>query len=479
MGDVNMRSCVENCRKYSVLTAMQGELLKHMSVCFPFIADLTHAHVSVYVKSNQRGKFLVLTHEKPHTIFNPADLAVAGSFVAVIEEPLVDYTMRTGKPIKGKREWIWGSSLDMYTFAIHDGLDPIAVVTFETNSEEFSIEGYTQLLKTACVILVNARKALDKEMYRPMSSSDGLIITDKYNRIVFANVAAVRIYKVLGVGNLIGCHLFDRQLTMHVSKESVAVNRPYEKELEAGELILVQRNIPIIEGGNLQQRVVIVSDITEVRKKDKEILIKSAVIQEIHHRVKNNLQTIASLLRLQSRRTKSQEVKEALKESVNRILSISVVHEFLSQQDAERIDVVEVTRNILKLVAQNMLDSEFELETRFTGPTIILPSEQASNLALIVNELILNSIEHAFENQKKGLIGLDIKKTQQEYVLDLYDNGSGLPDNFDISKTKSLGLQIVRTLIEDDMGGNFQLINQAGTHAWITIPRKTEGDVES
>ena len=467
-----MESFVENCRKYSTLTAMQGEILKHISICFPFIADLTHAHVSVYVKARQTGYFMVLAHEKPHTVFSPEVFSAAGSIVPVLEEPLVEYTMRTGKPIHGKREWTWGSSLEMHTFAIHDGMEPIGVVSFENNNEEFSIEGYTQLLKTACVILVNARKQLDRDMYRSMSASDGLLITDKYNRIVFANVAAVRIYKVLGVVNLIGCHLFDRQLTMHVTKESIASNRPYEKELEAGELILIQRNIPIMEGGNLLQRIVVVSDVTEVRKKDKEILIKSAVIQEIHHRVKNNLQTIASLLRLQSRRTKSQEVKDALRESVNRILSISVVHEFLSQQDAERIDVVEVTRNILNLVAQNMLDPEFRLETRFTGPTIILPSQQASNLALIVNELILNSIEHAFEGRQSGLIGLDIKRTDTQYILDLYDDGAGLPDVFDLHKAKSLGLQIVRTLIEDDMGGSFQLIGRRGTHAWITLPRQ-------
>ena len=120
--------------------------------------------------------------------------------------------------------------------------------------------------------------------------------------------------------------------------------------------------------------------------------IKSAVIQEIHHRVKNNLQTIASLLRLQARRSNSMEVKEALKESVNRILSISVVHEFLSQQGDENIDVMEVTKNILQLIQQNMLDSHFKLETEFIGETIILPSKQASNLALIINELILNVI---------------------------------------------------------------------------------------
>jgi len=152
-------------------------------------------------------------------------------------------------------------------------------------------------------------------------------------------------------------------------------------------------------------------------------------------------------------------------------LSISVVHEFLSQQDAECINVIEVTKNILQLIQQNMLDADFELKTVFLGPSIILPSLQASNLALIVNELILNSVEHAFSERTKGLIGLAIEERSDAYVLDLFDDGPGLPEHFDPFKAKSLGLQIVRTLVEDDMNGCFELYNANGTHAKITIPR--------
>ena len=124
-------------------------------------------------------------------------------------------TMTTGRQIKGKREWVWGELIDMYTFPVVDGGEVIAVVSFETNAEGLKPDVYAQILHTAEVILVNARKPLDKELYRPLSASDGIVITDRHNRIIFANTAAVRIYKVLGVGNLIGCHMFDRQLTMN------------------------------------------------------------------------------------------------------------------------------------------------------------------------------------------------------------------------------------------------------------------------
>jgi two-component sensor histidine kinase len=313
-------------------------------------------------------------------------------------------------------------------------------------------------------------------MFHPLASSDGIIIADKNNRIVFANSAAIKIYNILGVNNLIGYHLFDHQLSHRIIKETISSDRPYERELTADSITIVKRDIPIQSGGSLICRIVIVSDVTEVRKKDKELLIKSAVIQEIHHRVKNNLQTIASLLRLQARRTQSQEVKDALKESVNRILSISVVHEFLSQQQDEVIDVTQVTKNILTLISQNMLRPDFNLTTKFSGGTIILPSQQASNLALIVNELILNSLEHAFSHVHEGTIGLTITRTTDKYILDLYDDGPGLPEGFEKKQSKSLGLQIVKTLIEDDMNGKFELYNSNGTHAKITIPQNIRSD---
>ena len=467
---------VDICQKNTNLSLVQIDILDKLSAVFPVVADLAHAHLTVYIEANDNENLVVVAQEKPNTSFSQYKPNILGTKVRIAEEPIVWRTLIEGDAIKGKREWAWGFMLDMYTFAIRDYAGQIiGVVSFETNLAELRIDGYQYLMETSYNMMTNVKLPIDKDLYRPLSASDGIMITDKRNKITFANTAAVSIYKVLGVGNIVGHHMFDRQIIRHITKETTSSQRPYEKEMEAGNLVLVQRSIPIYKAGHLICTVLIVSDVTEVRKKEKELMIKSAVIQEIHHRVKNNLQTIASLLRLQSRRTTSVEVKAALKESVNRILSISVVHEFLSQQDAEIIDVVEVAKNILDLVMQNMLEPGFVLKTKFKGETIILPSEQASSLALVVNELIQNSIEHGFVGYKEGLIGLEISCLDAEYVIDLYDNGLGIPENFNHQASKSLGLQIVRTLIEDDLGGTFELYNQEGTHAKIKIPRIVEG----
>ncbi|TCS77510.1 sensor histidine kinase [Pectinatus cerevisiiphilus] len=467
---------LELCRTNTNLTAMQINLLQRIKITLPFIADLVMANIGVYVPTKQQNEFLIIDYIKPHTAYTPFQHSEMGRLRKIQEEPLIKYTMETGKSMSGKREWSWGKFVEMHTEAILDSLGIVAVASFEMQPDVAKTEGYSCLYRTACSLLTYSHKNLDAYMFRPLTSSDGIIISDKNNRIVFANTAAVRIYNILGVINLIGCHLFDQQLSRRITKETITSDKPYERELTSDSITIVRRDIPIKIGGNLLYRIIIVSDVTEVRKKDKEILIKSAVIQEIHHRVKNNLQTIASLLRLQARRSQSPEVKAALKESVNRILSISVVHEFLSQQQDEIIDVTKVTKNILNLISQNMLPPEFKLTTKFSGGTVILPSQQASNLALIVNELILNSLEHAFENAHEGTIGLAITKTQDKYVLDLYDDGPGLPEGFEKRRSHSLGLQIVRTLIEDDMNGKFELYNNNGTHARITIPQNIRGE---
>lgn len=471
-----MTQLADICRRMTSLSGRQIEELRSFSVGFQLMADLAHAHLTVYAKSKERSKLIIVAQNSPNTCFSQYKPNALGTKLKAAEEPVIARTIQTGEAIKGRREWTIGVMLNMYTFAIRDEVGGIiACVCFEAGMEDLNIVEYQYLLDTVYLLMQNLHMQLDKDMYRPLSANDGIIITNKHSKIKFANSAATSIYKVLGVGRMIGYHIFDRQFTKHIIRETAIEQKQYEKEIEAGNMILLQRSIPLLEDNQLAKTIIIISDVTELRKKEKELSIKSAVIQEIHHRVKNNLQTIASLLRLQARRTKSAEVKAALRESINRILSISVVHEFLSQQDEEEIDVTVVAKNILNLITQNMLEPEFDLEVQFEGASVILPSQNASSLALVINEIIQNSIEHAFEGRRSGIIGVKIATLPQSYSVEIYDNGNGIPPDYEPQKSRSLGLQIVRTLIEDELGGEFRLYNDSGTHARINIPRRDNG----
>ncbi|CVK21308.1 sensor histidine kinase [Sporomusa sphaeroides] len=471
------------CQKITVLTPGQIQILDNAASVLGLAADLAHAQVTLYAPGHSENFLAIVAQAKPSTSYIDFKTNILGSTVQAGEEPLVWRTLVSGANIAGQREWALGmDALEMQVYPIRDfdgGL--IAAASFETNAQEAGADGHSMLVETAYMLLTMAAIGgpLDRRLYRPLSTRDGIVVIDERGCITFANSAADAIYKVLGINRIIGRRVSDRQVNMKLVQQALATGQPLEKETEAGHMILVQRAIPIFVGGQVVRTVFIIADVTDIRKKEKELLVKSAVIQEIHHRVKNNLQTIASLLRLQARRTKTPEVKAALRESVNRILSISVVHEFLSQQDREYIDVAEVTKNILDLVIQNMLEPNFNIETVLNGQTVILPSEQASSLALVINELIQNSIEHGFVGRKEGLIGVDITTTPESYQIDIYDDGIGLPKDFTLQNTNSLGLQIVRTLIENDLGGKFRLFSRAGTHAFITIPRLMEGVKEA
>lgn len=471
----------EICRKYTSLEPRQMVLLDRMSVVFPFIADLIYGQVRLYLPMREQQRtdgaveaFVVAADVRPHTVYMPATDSLTGRVIPAIEEPFVRETFRTGEPCHGRREYTYGSFIGMTTYAIHDGEQTIAVISFEVDVDRLKIRDYSVLPRAALDVLMAARRGVDPAEFAPIASSDGIIVTDHLSRIIFSNSSAHRIYRVLGIGSLHGRHIFDRLLTQHVTRETVEAGRPWRREQEAGGLILVRRDITLQEGGHLVRRLVILSDVTDIRARDKEIRIKSAVIQEIHHRVKNNLQTIASLLRLQARRCRSEEARAALKASMDRVLSISVVHDFLARQGKEAINVESVLREIFRLVG-HMPDADFTLHLDYDGPAVVLPAHCASSLALVINELMLNAMEHAFAGRQSGTIGMHVREEDEHYVLDFYDDGNGLPADFDLAHTRSLGLSIVRTLVEGDLSGEISFSSDErehhGTHACITIPK--------
>jgi len=209
------------------------------------------------------------------------------------------------------------------------------------------------------------------------------------------------------------------------------------------------------------------------------------VIREIHHRVKNNLQTIASLLRLEQRRASSDETKDVIRDSINRISSIALVHEYLSGQGTELVDINELGNGVFRTVMSSMKTPDLELKMKFSADNLRLPSQQAASLALVLNELLQNALEHGFENRKKGILtatitrpdgeekiqdklpgkttaatshaGSSKKENDDRLLLLVKDDGVGLPPGFDLQKTRSLGLKIVQTVVQSDLKGTFTL----------------------
>jgi signal transduction protein with GAF and PtsI domain len=197
------------------------------------------------------------------------------------------------------------------------------------------------------------------------------------------------------------------------------------------------------------------------------LVTNAAVVREMHHRIKNNLQNVAMLLRLQMSGDRQVPAREVLHDSVNRILSIAAVHEVLSERGFRLVDVRDVLERVSHAVAQNMRRPDLEMEVTVHGDEVALPSRAATSLALAVNELIQNALEHGFSGRVRGRVDVALQRTPDALRVEVHDDGVGLGE----APARSLGLEIVGTLVDEDLRGTWSLHSDGqGTTAHIEIP---------
>jgi|GEM_PF-695467 two-component sensor histidine kinase len=198
----------------------------------------------------------------------------------------------------------------------------------------------------------------------------------------------------------------------------------------------------------------------------------NAMLQEMHHRIRNNLQTVADLLTLEMSRNPRPEVHESLRDSIMRIKSIAASHEMLSAESVGMTDITELSRRVIETTRRSMVRPDQRIEVRVKGPDIYLGSKPATAFALVLNELVSNAIEHGFRERLEGAIEVELDWDGAEVWVRVRDDGAGLPDKFDLKTSRGLGLQIARTLVEKDLRGKLAVTsNGEGTTAWVLFQR--------
>jgi signal transduction protein with GAF and PtsI domain len=201
------------------------------------------------------------------------------------------------------------------------------------------------------------------------------------------------------------------------------------------------------------------------------LVVRSAIIREMHHRVKNNLQTVAMLLRLQVGEGREVSGREVLTETISRILSIAAVHEILSVEGFRLVNIRQLLERVAQHVTQTMTTPALHLSVDVRGGDVFLNSHQATSLALVVNELLQNAIEHAFPGRTDGRVEIRFRRHDGGLVLEVQDDGAGLPPGFDPTAGDDLGLKIIQALVAEDLGGTIAFHDTGGTTAVITLPR--------
>lgn len=293
--------------------------------------------------------------------------------------------------------------------------------------------------------------------------ADAILIADQTGHIIYCNPGAQKLYESLGYhDSVIGMH-FDNVVLDNSTLSEIREKKYVEiNEVLIGNLAL-NIKYSIMKQVNQEVGLVVhIRDITEVKNKEKELILKSVAIREIHHRVKNNLQTIASLLRIQSRRISDENAKKAFNESINRVLSIAVTHELLAQNGVDDVDIKDILTNLVKGAMLFSKSMNFELNVAVKGDSISINSEKATSIALVVNELVQNCIEYAFVGRNSGNINILIEKGEYASTVTVEDDGIGFQNNK--VKMGSLGLSIVEQLVKDKLKGDFDLsTNEKGT----------------
>jgi two-component sensor histidine kinase len=227
--------------------------------------------------------------------------------------------------------------------------------------------------------------------------------------------------------------------------------------------------LPLVVGKDKIGAIVLLQNVTELRRRDRELVTKDATIREIHHRVKNNLQTVSALLRLQSRRIEDPAAAAALDEAVRRIASIALVHETLSNSAKTTVAFDEVLSSLVTHSLE-LSPRMGELQIERIGEIGLLESRVATPLSLVVTELIHNALEHGLAESGSHL-KIEVQRYSNEGLVTISDNGVGLPQDFDLVTSANLGLQIVRTLTENELQGELKLEStDKGTQAKLRFP---------
>ncbi len=245
--------------------------------------------------------------------------------------------------------------------------------------------------------------------------------------------------------------------------------RALRMEVDSRRATVLVRAVPLRPRGVVTGAIVLIRDVTEVKRRDRALISKDATIREIHHRVKNNLQSVSALLRLQARRTANPEARSALTEAVRRVASIALVHEFLSGSVDEEVDVDEVVRRLLPVLVDATSTSAGNVRVDVGGRFGVLPAALAMPLVMVLTELIQNSVEHGFGDGRTGRIEVNARRSLRELAISVSDDGEGIADDFDVERSGHLGLQIVQTLVQIDLGGEVEFTNADGGGALVRV----------
>ena len=436
------------------------------------LADFCFADMLLYLPTNDK-KWIVAAQVRAATGQTLYETDLVGLTADLDKTAMIGQAFTTQKVVTGEIRVV--SQIDPVSLmAIPVRCDDrvVAVLTREWSTRSGRKPG--QLERTYLAIFDDFTKMISTGLF-PFEGrvadatvaprvGDGVIVLDADARVRYASPNAVSAMHRVGVNtNAVGQSLAELGVAQTAARNAYERREPVVEEFEqTSEVTLLTRTIPTLKrigrGVVVTGGVVLLRDVSELRRRDRLLLTKDATIREIHHRVKNNLQTISSLLRLQARRLKSEEAISAIAESVRRIRTIALVHETLSHEAGEDISFVEIVRPLLRLVEEGLQSTDRPVKFNVQGDGGRLPATIATPLSVVILELLQNAVDHGFpEGSAGGSVLVLLSHDDESLNIRVTDNGRGLSKDFDIKAAIGLGLSIVRTLVTTELAGTIQM----------------------
>ena len=454
----------ELCKKYTDLTDEEIATIQGMSAVLQPLANLEDADIFIDCPSWD-GDAIVVAEAKPSYVPSSYKKTVVGLLARKENEPAVARTFRLGvatKQMKAVTQENGRTIQSVEPIRNATGDRVIGVLIREQRVDEqrqiserlhFSEQSYERIAN-ALAHMVGSNNWLTECI------DEALLMVDKSGVVTFRNSLARDLYRKLGyIDDPLGqpyenVRLVDSWNDMDQSGFSVI-------ETTVGRHSLSIKRIQV--DSEDMAFAVVIQDLTWKKDQEKALILKSVAIKEMHHRVKNNLQTIASLLRLQVRRSDNEETRKVLGESMNRILSIATTHELLAQSGVDQVKIGEVILNIKNNTVRYFARPHFDVNITLEGDDFEVDSDIATSVALIINELLQNSLQYAFQDREKGLVRIVVTRGELYSRIEVIDDGSG----YDVEnvRTDRLGLSIVQTMVKDKLRGTLDVESgPGGTH---------------
>jgi two-component system, sensor histidine kinase PdtaS len=469
-------------------TVLPGEAVDHLHAVvgeWQLLADLSFADYLMWVRRDD-GALVCVAQCRPNTSPTVLLTDTVGTVASAEQWPQVTAAFESGTIGRGQ------SATGVKAVPVRHGEAVVAVLTHETAVAARRKSSPLEVAYLDCAKDLQhmiAEGTFPNVGDLPVSRSsprvgDGFIRLDVKGNVVFASPNAVSAYHRMGLSSeLEGHHLvietrplisdpFEaHELAEHI-RDSLTGGSSMRLEVDAGGAAVLLRTLPLVMHGESVGAAVLIRDVTEIKRRDRALLSKDATIREIHHRVKNNLQTVAALLRLQARRTSNPEGREALIESVRRVSSIALVHDALSMSVDEEVNLDEVMDRILPIM-NDVASVDTRVRVNRVGTLGVLDSDRATALIMVVTELVQNAIEHAYDSSgAQGNVTIRAERSARWLDLVVHDDGRGLPAGFSLEKSDRLGLQIVRTLVSTELDGSLGMHDapEGGTDVVLRVP---------